>query len=365
MTNIGSPSSDENPPSQPSPEPEPVWTYRGYRLRSSEFTTAMAHFFRAEVQRANVWRSRLDATTNWAVLSTGAALTIAFSQSSHHGVILLNTLLITLFLYIEARRYRYYELWSSRIRLMETDFYAAMLVPPFQPAPDWAESLAENLLQPHFPISMWEAVGRRLRRNYIWIYLILSIAWLAKTALYPNAVTTWDVFLANASIGPLPGAIVISLGMVFMGSVLLLALLTAGLQQATGEVLPRYTEGKTSIPLGDAEPNAARRSPWFRTSRRRQQLLALVITDRAQAVSDQILKELNRGVTAMPGTGMYTGKSHSVLLCALTVTEANHLKAVVSATDPQAFVIVSPAQEILGRGFLPLKPEAGQDQHKG
>jgi uncharacterized membrane protein len=365
MTNIGTPSSEENPTNQPGPEPEPVWTYRGYRLRSSEFTTAMAHFFRAEVQRANIWRTRLDATTNWAVVATGAALTIAFSQSSHHGVILLNTLLITLFLYIEARRYRYYELWSSRIRLMETDFYAAMLVPPFHPAPDWAESLAENLLQPHFPISMWEAVGRRLRRNYIWIYLILSVAWVAKTVLYPTPVTTWDGFLANAVIGPIPGIVVISTGFIFMGCVLLLALLTAGLQQATGEILPRFAEEKTSVQVGDEDPNAERRRAWFRLSRRRQQLLALVITDRAQAVSDQILKELNRGVTSLSGTGMYTGKSHSVLLCALTVTEANHLKAVVSASDPQAFVIVSPAQEILGRGFLPLKPEEGQGKPKG
>jgi uncharacterized membrane protein len=365
MTEIGSPSSHEDPPSQTGPEPEPVWTYRGYRLRSSEFTTAMAHFFRAEVQRANVWRTRLDATTNWAVIATGAALTIAFSQNSHHGVILLNTLLITLFLYIEARRYRYYELWSSRIRLMETDFYAAMLVPPFQPAPDWAESLAENLLQPHFPISMWEALGRRLRRNYIWIYLILSVAWLAKTALYPTPVTSWNGLLANGSIGPIPGVIVITTGAVFMACVLMLALLTAGLQQATGEILPRFAEGRAPVSLEEEEPNAARRSPWFRSARRRQQLLALVITDRAQAVGEHILKELNRGVTAIPGTGMYTGKSHSILMCALTVTEANHLKAVVSATDPQAFVIVSPAQEILGRGFLPLKPEATQEQPKG
>ena len=361
MTDSGSPSNADNPSSQGNPEPEPVWTYRGYRLRSSEFTTAMAHFFRAEVQRANVWRSRLDATTNWAVVATGAALTIAFSQSSHHGVILLNTLLITLFLYIEARRYRYYELWSSRIRLMETDFYAAMLVPPFQPSPDWAESLAENLLQPHFPISMWEAVGRRLRRNYIWIYIILAIAWLAKTALYPAPVDSWKALLVNGAIGPVPGGIVITIGILFMGSVILLALLTAGLQQATGEVLPRYTEGKARVPLGETEPNAARRRAWFRASQRRQQLLALVITDRAQVVGEQILKELKRGVTAMPGTGMYTGKSHSVLMCALTVTEANHLKAVVSASDPQAFVIVSPAQEILGRGFLPLKNEAGKE----
>src|SRR5512146_2454617 len=100
---------------EPIPE-EPVWTYRGYRLKTSEFVTAMVHLFRAEVQRANGWRQRLDTTTNWAVVATGATLSIAFSQANvHHGVIILNSLLITLFLFIEARRYRYYELWSYRI----------------------------------------------------------------------------------------------------------------------------------------------------------------------------------------------------------------------------------------------------------
>ena len=80
---------------------ESVWTYRGYRLRGGEFVTAMAHFFRAEIQRANVWRQRLDATTNWAVVSTGATLSIAFSQPNiHHGIIILNTLLDLLFLFI-------------------------------------------------------------------------------------------------------------------------------------------------------------------------------------------------------------------------------------------------------------------------
>ncbi|GBL19563.1 hypothetical protein EMGBS3_12690 [Anaerolineaceae bacterium] len=79
--------------------------------------------------------------------------------SHHYGLILLDTLLVTLFVWIEARRYRYYELWSHRVRLMETDFFAAMLVPPFAPSPDWAESLAESLLQPDFPISMWRRSG--------------------------------------------------------------------------------------------------------------------------------------------------------------------------------------------------------------
>ncbi|HSK89501.1 MAG TPA: DUF2270 domain-containing protein, partial [Anaerolineales bacterium] len=140
---------------------EPVWTYRGYRLKTSEFVTAMVHFFRAEVNRANVWRQRLDTTTNWAVVSTGATLSVVFSQPEiHHSIIMLNTLLVIWFLLIETRRYRYYELWSYRVRLMETDFYAAMLVPPFHPSPEWAESLAENLLAPSFPISIWEAFGR-------------------------------------------------------------------------------------------------------------------------------------------------------------------------------------------------------------
>src|SRR5512136_2753632 len=76
---------------------EPVWTYRGYQLRSGEFTTAMAHFFRGEMQRANVWRQRLDTTTNWAVVTTGAAISIAFSQATHHLVILLNFLFVTIF----------------------------------------------------------------------------------------------------------------------------------------------------------------------------------------------------------------------------------------------------------------------------
>src|SRR3970040_1756861 len=92
---------------KPQDSEEPVWTYRGYRLKTSEFVTAMVHLFRAEIQRANVWRQRLDTTTNWAVVSTGATLSVAFSQPDiHHGIIILNTLLVIWFLFIETRRYR-------------------------------------------------------------------------------------------------------------------------------------------------------------------------------------------------------------------------------------------------------------------
>lgn len=355
------PTFDDQQKSSKIGEPEPVWSYRGYHLKSSEFTTAMVHFFRAEVQRANVWRQRLDTTTNWAVVTTGAAISFAYSRTDvqDHRLIILNVLLVTLFLYIEARRYRYYELWSYRVRLLETDFFATMLVPPFHPAADWAESLAENLLHPQFPISMLEALGRRLRRNYIWIYVILGLAWLSKVWLHPNPAVSWQEFLTRAAIGQISGELVLVLGILFNGILGLVALLTVGLQQASGEVLPRY--GDFRLPGLFAKAEAPKKltgwRAWFRPSRQRQKLLAYIITDHAQAVSDCILQEMQRGVTALSGTGMYTQRPHSILMIALTVTEVAQLKSLVTCADPNAFVIVSPAQEVLGKGFAPLRDE--------
>lgn len=337
------------------PDPdEPVWTYRGYRLKTSEFVTAMVHFFRAEIQRANVWRQRLDATTNWAVVSTGATLSIAFSRSDlHHGIIILNTLLVMWFLIIEARRYRYYELWSYRVRLMETDFYAAMLVPPFHPSPEWAESLAENLLSPSFPISAWEAFGRRLRRNYIWILLILYASWVAKIWLFPEPAADMSVFIERAAVGPIPGQIMILIGLALYAALLIVALATIGMTKATGEVLPRFgSETITSMFSPYAKSKGSR--PSFAPSHRRRQLVALIITGLPDTVSKRIMADLGRGVTAMTGKGMYTGQDRSVLICALTVTEVHNLKHAVAMEDPSAFVVVSVAQEILGRGFNPL-----------
>ena len=334
---------------------EPVWTYRGYRLKTSEFVTAMVHFFRAEVQRANVWRQRLDTTTNWAVVATGATLSIAFGQAAvHHGVILLNTMLVLGFLLIEARRYRYYELWSYRVRLMETDFYAAMLVPPFHPSPGWAESLAENLLTPHFPISIWEAFGRRLRRNYLWIFLILYASWVAKIWLFPEQATTLQEFINRSAIGPFSGEIMIALGFLLYASLIVIALATITMTRATGEVLPRFGDEATPIPMGEAAKLKGLRA-FLAPRHQRRQLLALIITNKAETVSKRILADLGRGVTAMAGKGMYTGQKRAILMCALTVTEVYNLKTAVAKEDAQAFVIVSPAQEILGRGFNPLE----------
>ncbi len=225
------------------PDTEDVWTYRGYHLSNREFTNAMVHLFRGELDRANVWRQRLDATTNWAVISTGAVLSFAFAeQSAHHSVIILSTLLVTLFLWIEARRYRYYEVWSSRVRLLETDFFAAMLISPFRPSPDWASKLANALNRPRFTIKFREAIGRRYRRNYMWLYLLLAAAWVLKVSLMPDSVASFDEFLARAAIGALPGWLVLLLGVSINGGLFAIGVLTRNMHDARGEILSHDDE---------------------------------------------------------------------------------------------------------------------------
>src|SRR6266511_3265280 len=158
------------------------------RMAPAEFNTAMAHFYRGEVQRSNTWRTRLDTTTYWAVLTAGATLSFTFSsQLSPHFVIPINSILVTVFLVMEARRYRYYEIWASRVRVIETGYLAQMLAPDSVPRDqEWASHLASDLLTPHFTISVSEAIGRRLRRNYIWLFALLALSWNLKVYLHPQ-----------------------------------------------------------------------------------------------------------------------------------------------------------------------------------
>jgi hypothetical protein len=263
---------------------------------------------------------------------------------------------VALFLFIESRRYRYYELWSYRVRLMETDFYAAMLVPPFHPSPEWAERLAENLLSPSFPISMWEAFGRRLRRNYIWIFLILGTSWLVKSWLFPAPPVDFADFVLRSSVGPIPGKTMLILGLLFYGFLITVAFATINMTHASGEILPRFGP-ETITSMFSSEGKAKGSRPSIAPRHRRRQLVALIITAMPDPVSKRIMTDLRRGVTALTGKGMFTGRDRSVLICALTVTEVHNLKHAVASEDPTAFVVVSPAQEILGRGFNPLNEE--------
>src|SRR6516164_1980190 len=88
----------------------------------------LAHLYRGEMYRSKIWRTRLDATTNWAVATTGIALSVAFSTPSNSPLpLVLVALMALVFLAIEARRYRYFDIWRTRVRLMEVSMFVPLL----------------------------------------------------------------------------------------------------------------------------------------------------------------------------------------------------------------------------------------------
>lgn len=79
---------------------------------------------------------------------------------------------------------------------------------------------------------------------------------------------------------------------------------------------------------------------------------AFIITDRYQEVADAIMTKLDRGLTGLDATGMYSGDKKIVLYCVVSKKEIVDLKDIVAEIDTKAFVIVTDAREVLGEGFL-------------
>mgnify|MGYP004525603361 FL=1 len=80
--------------------------------------------------------------------------------------------------------------------------------------------------------------------------------------------------------------------------------------------------------------------------------VAYIISDKSEEIAAAILKELERGVTALDARGMYSGNRKDVLFCVVSRKEIAQLKELVVSHDAQAFVIVSDAREVLGEGFI-------------
>ena len=200
----------------------------------------LAHLYRGEMYRSKVWRTRLDATTNWAVATTGIALSVAFSSPANSALpLVLVALMALVFLAIEGRRYRYFDIWRTRVRLMETSIYVPLLrLEGVRVDNGWNELLARDYERLRFHISLWEAMGRRLRRNYSFLFAVQAVSYFAKICIHPTPITSFPDLWAHASIGPVPGQAVLIFGLLFHLSLIVFALLTLRGQQAVGRVEP-------------------------------------------------------------------------------------------------------------------------------
>ena len=152
------------------------------------YVNAMSHFYRGEMGRIMVWRQRLDVTTNWAITSTTAIITIAFStREVPHIIFFFNLAIVWVLLWIEARRYRFYDAFRARVRMLEAHFLVPMVMENREMLQgEWKKLVCEDLILPCFKISKLEAVGRRLKRNYIFIFILILMAWVTKVFLHAS-----------------------------------------------------------------------------------------------------------------------------------------------------------------------------------
>lgn len=158
------------------------------RKDPSDVVSLLGDLYRAEVDRATAWRARLDQTTNWAVVVVAAILTWAFSSRNNpHYVLLIGILAVSAFLLIEAHRFREYDIWRSRVRLLQRNLFVGFLAPEAAPDEDWQTDLSESLEVPRYTMPFRRAVGHRLRRMYLALLLLLLTAWVVRvTAFEPN-----------------------------------------------------------------------------------------------------------------------------------------------------------------------------------
>src|SRR6185436_17621605 len=199
-----------------------------------EFITAFAHFHRAEIARMAGWRDRIDRTTNWAITLVAAMLSVSLSTSNaHHSVLMFAMVLAFFLLMIESRRYRFFDVYRCRVRRLDRNYYAKVFDPSLKVEEHWHRIMAADLQRPTFVMSIAEAVSRRLRRNYIWIFLILLGAWALKVTFpsfsgeIPAALSFHD-WVRHAGVGPVSGWIISAIMLGFYGWIVIAAFRTHG-----------------------------------------------------------------------------------------------------------------------------------------
>jgi len=214
-------------------------------IAGSKEIGALAHLYRGEVYRSTIWRQRLDTTTNWAVLTTGVALSITFATADSSPLpMVLAGLMSVMFLILEARRYRYFNVWRFRARMLELTVYVPLLRGEGATIPmDRGHALSDDYEKPQFRISFGRALGKRLRRNYAYLFVIQGLAYFGKIAIHPQEITSFAEIIERAHIGPVPGWLAFATGIGFHVGWIAIAYLTYREEKSDKTVVADALEG--------------------------------------------------------------------------------------------------------------------------
>jgi len=132
-------------------------------------------------------------------------LTWAFSSPDNpHYVLLIGVVAVSAFLGVEAHRFRQYDAWRGRLRILEENLFAEMYDPEGDEDADWRADLAADYREPELPLSRLEAVGHRLRRVYLWLLGVLLLAWVVRVTTFSPDASGFEA----AAVGSVPGEVV-------------------------------------------------------------------------------------------------------------------------------------------------------------
>lgn len=121
------------------------------------------------------------------------------------------------------------------------------------------------------------------------------------------------------------------------GTVVLIGVFVFGLERAVYAIIAVYLASKISDALMDGMKFAK---------------VAFIISDHYEQIATEIMKDLNRGVTCLDITGMYSNQQKKMLYCVVAKKEIVELTDLVHRNDTNAFIIVSDAREVMGEGFI-------------
>jgi len=79
--------------------------------------------------------------------------------------------------------------------------------------------------------------------------------------------------------------------------------------------------------------------------------VAFIISEHSEIIANELMSNINRGVTSLNGKGMYTKDDKQVLFCVVSKKQIVVVKEIVKEIDSSAFVIVADVREVLGEGF--------------
>ncbi len=205
-------------------------------MESRDRSTILIHYYRAMIGRADVWRMRMDATTNWAIGATAAVISFALGNATTpHYVLVIAPLLTLSFLFLEARRLSFYHLWQQRALLIEKGLIRPALHARIPDASEGDLAL-ETLLDPHLgrtipTMSIAKAAARRLRRIYLYLFAVQLFAWILKLSSDPIPVSSLGELISRADTSAISGEVFFALAGLGFLTALAIAIARGGIDR--------------------------------------------------------------------------------------------------------------------------------------